>query len=316
MPEQLAVDLAWLGGGATFAWLICAIAQVSALVPGKRRRERRPSCCPHDATHKSRVAVALSFALFLTVPAGLIAAGSAHAASATIAVEIGVMTGLVCASGRDFTARTRAVALCGCALGAVLAGGAFFAFLWRTELAAPARLACFAAVATGAMSMGGALGAFAHRARMLRATRIPFGGFDRLVHAVALALVAVLGFGFVVLRAAPEFGVSGLIAAALLCAALGARLMSGAYKSPGARLRSPPRPFRELFRSAFQASFAGVSDERLVAACVGGTFEPAWIDSGGDLHGAETRSHQHALRNLPRRRHNRRGALRQRQGPH
>ena len=33
MPEQLAGDLAWLGAGALFAWLGCALAQLAALAP-------------------------------------------------------------------------------------------------------------------------------------------------------------------------------------------------------------------------------------------------------------------------------------------
>lgn len=317
MPEQWAADLAWLGGGAIFAGLMCAFAQFAALLPARLQRSHAPlqPRCGRDAPHKSRVVIAISFALLLTVPPGVIAAGGTHAIDATVAVQIGVMAGLVCASRHEFSAYVRAVALCGIAMGAMLIGGAFLALLLSADLALSARAACFSSVATGAMLAGGALGAFAHRARGPQAVRIPFNRVDRAVHVVALLLGVALGWRFIAVRTSPECSISVLIAASVLGAALGARLMSGAHKTRDSRLRAKPRSVPELFRSTFHASFAGVSDERLVAACVGGMFEPAWLDSSDDS-GDAGRSHHHAPRDLPRRRRSRRGALRQRQGPH
>jgi len=146
--------------------------------------------------------------------------------------------------------------------------------------------------------------------------RVPFGRGDRAMHVMALLLGVALGYRFVCARASPEFEISVLVAAGVLYAALGARLMSGARRPrlarPGAVVATP----REPFSATFNASFAGVPDELLVAACGSGAFEPTWLAASETPHGGAGRACHHASRDLPRRRRSRRGALRQRQGPH
>ncbi|QGZ63916.1 hypothetical protein [Paraburkholderia acidisoli] len=324
MPEQLAVDLAWLGGGATFAWLICAFAQLAACAPLPWARARiAPRCASaadeRDASRRRRLVLALFFALLLTAPPGVIAGCSAHAIQASIAVEAGAMAGLIYASRFDFTRRVRAVARCAGALSSSVIAGAFVLFFLRPELAAGARVALFAAVASSAVLAGGAFGVFAGSRRIPhRGARIAFHRGDAAMYGIALSLGIALGCAFVSAQARPEFGVSVLIGASVLGAALGARLMSGTHHSRRLRLRMKAKPLQERWRTAFQASFADVSDEWLVAACGGGTFAPAWLPDIDDSNGGARRAHLHTAQETPRRRRrssSRRGAPRQRQAP-
>jgi hypothetical protein len=321
MPEQLAGDLAWLGAGALFAWPGCAFAQLAALAPVRARRFRAAPRCARraDVPHKHRLAFAISFALLLTVPPGVIAAGWMHAADATVAVEAGVLAGLCLAGRRDLTRRARTAALLGGVSGASVLIGAFVGFLLQPERGAGERVALFVAAATGALLIGGALSLFSRGAQARGAVRrrVPFGRGDRVMHLIALLLGAALGYGFLSARASPDFELSVLVAASVLCAALGARLMSGARRPRLARtgaVEAPPS--REPFSATFNASFAGVPDELLVAACGSGAFEPAWLAASDTPHGGAGRAGHHASQDLPRRRRSRGGALRQRQGPH
>ncbi|PYE27458.1 hypothetical protein C7410_102141 [Paraburkholderia silvatlantica] len=324
MLEQLARELAWLGAGALFAWLGCAFAQLSALAPvraWRSSRSRTATRCARraGAPHKHRLAFAISFALLLTVPPGAIAAGWIHAPDATVAVEAGVLGGLCLAGRRDLTRRARVAALLGGVSGACALTGAFVGYVLQPERSPGERVALFVAAATGAMLTGGALSLFSRGAQASRAVRrrVPFGRGDRIMHAMALLLGAALGYGFLSARASPDFEISVLVAASVLCVALGARLMSGARRPrlarAGAVEASPPR---EPFSTTFNASFAGVPDEMLVAACGSGAFAPPWLAAGDTPHGGGGRAGHHASQDLPRRRRSRGGALRQRQGPH
>src|SRR6516225_8495934 len=135
MPEQLAGDLAWLGAGVLFAWLGCAVAQLTALAPVRSRRPRATPRCTGQAgePHKRRLAFAISFALLLTVPLGVLTAGWTRAADATVAVEAGVLGGLCLAGRRDLTRRVRTVALLGGASGASVLIGAFVGYVLQPE---------------------------------------------------------------------------------------------------------------------------------------------------------------------------------------
>ncbi|WP_321911568.1 hypothetical protein [Paraburkholderia sp. J11-2] len=324
MPEQLAGDLAWLGVGALFAWLVCAFAQLAALAPVRAwssSRSRAALRCAKRAAapHKHRLAFAISFALLLTVPPGLIAAGWMQSPVATVAVEAGVLGGLCLAGRRDLTRRARTAALLGGVSGASVLIGAFIGYVLQPERSPIERVALFIAVATGALLVGGALSLFSRGARASGAARrrVPFGRGDRVVHVMALLLAAALGYGFLSVRACPDVEISILVAASVLCAALGARLMSGARRPRLARTGAVEASLSsEPFSAIFNASFAGVPDELLVAACGGGAFEPAWLAANDAPHGGPGRAGHHASQDLPRRRRSRGGALRQRQGPH
>ncbi|MCP3724357.1 hypothetical protein M3I53_14670 [Paraburkholderia sp. CNPSo 3272] len=323
MPEQLAGDLAWLGAGALFAWLGCAFAQLAALAPvrawSSSRSHARPRCARRaGAPYKHRFAFAVSFALLLTVAPGAIAAGWMHAADATVAVEAGVLGGLCLVGRRDLTRRARTAALLGGVAGASVLIGAFVGYVLQPERSAGERVALFVAAATGALLTGGALSLLSRGAQASGPVRrrVPFGRGDRVMNALALLLGAALGYGFLSARASPEFEISVLVAASVLCAALGARLMSGARRPRLARTGVVQAPQREPFSATFNASFAGVPDELLVAACGSGAFEPAWLAASGTPHGGAGRAGHHASQDLPRRRRSRGGALRQRQGPH
>ncbi|MFT0168101.1 hypothetical protein [Paraburkholderia mimosarum] len=314
MPVQLAGDLAWLGAGVLFAWFGCAFAQLAALAPVRSRRVRAlPRCVDRaGASHKHRLAPSISIALLLTVPFGVLAACWTHAADATVAVEAGVLGGFSLARSRDLTRRVWIVALLGGLSGASVLIGVFAGLVLQPERSPYERVALFVAVAIGALLAGGALN-LSRRGKLGR--HVPPGLGDRAMLSLALLLGVALGCGFVRARISAEFEISVLVAASVLYAALGARLMSGASRQrlarPGAAAVTP----RERFSAMFNASFAGVPDELLVAACGGGAFEPAWLAAGDAPHGGGRASH-HASRDLPRRRRSRGGTLRQRQGPH
>ncbi|WP_069261630.1 hypothetical protein [Paraburkholderia nodosa] len=324
MPEQLAGDLAWLGAGALFAWLGCAFAQLAALAPVRAwplsRSRSTPSCARRaGAPRRHRLAFAISFALLLTVPPGVIAAGWMHGPDATVAVEAGVLGGLCLAGRRDHTPGARTAALLGGVSGASVLIGAFVGYVLQPERSAGERVALFVAAATGALLTGCALRLLSRGAQASGSVRrrVPFGRGDRVMQVIALLLGAALGYEFLSARASPDFEISVLVAASVLCAALGVRLMSGARRPrlarTGAVEASPPR---EPFSATFHASFAGVPDELLVAACGSGAFEPAWLAASDTPHGSGGRAGHHASQDLPRRRRSRGGALRQRQGPH
>jgi hypothetical protein len=320
MPEQLAGDLAWLGAGVLFAWLGCAFAQLAALAPLRSRRTRAvPRCTRRPAaSHNAGFGVAISFALLLTAPPGALAAGWAHAIGATVAVEAGVLAGLCLAGRRDLTRHVRVAALTGGTLGACLLGGGVAGFLVHPVRALAERFALFVAVATGALLIGCALSLSSRGAlgRGRARRRVPFRRSDRAIHIVALLLGVALGYGFVSAHVSPEFGVSVLVAASVLSAALGVRLMSGARVPRLARSRVEATAPGQPFSATFNASFAGVPDELLVAACGSGAFEPTWLAANDAPHGGTGRAGHHASQDLPRRRRTRGGALRQRQGPH
>jgi hypothetical protein len=320
MPEQLAGDLLWLGAGVLFAWLGCAFAQSAALAPVRTRRTRAAPPCTrrYAASHNARLAFAISFALLLTVPPGALAAGWAHAIGATVAVEAGVLAGLCHAARRDLRRHVRMTALMGGTLGACLLGAGVAGFLVQPQRAPVERLALFVAVAIGALLLGSAL-SLAHRGALpggMARRRVAFRTSDRVIHIVALLLGAGLGYGFVSARVSAEFGVSVLVAASMLSAALGVRLMIGARGPRLARSGVESTPPGQRFGATFNASFAGVPDELLVAACGSGTFEPAWLAANDAPPGVMGRAGHHASQDLPRRRRSRGGALRQRQGPH
>ena len=223
------------------------------------------------------------------------------------------------AGRRDFTRRVHRVAATAVAFGASVLVGGFVGFVLLPARSPIERIALFTAVAAGALQVGAALSLFGRSAQARGAARkrMPSGRGDRTMHVVALLLGVALGCGFVSSHASPEFGISVLFAGCVLYAALGARLMSGAQRPWPARSGVVEAlPLHEPFSATFNASFAGVPDDLLVAACGGGAFEPAWLAAGDAQHGCAGRAGHHASQDLPRRRRSRGGALRQRQGPH
>jgi len=337
MPEQqLAGDVAWLSGGLLFAWLVCALAQLSALAPAWAHRapaRAKPHCKrASEVTPRSRAALAISFALLLTVPPGLLAALVAHLPDAVAAAECGALAGLWLGARHDLAKRARATAVAGCMVGTVSICVCFASFLLLSALPASARAALYVTATLGAVLAGAAANALICGARMNERSRLPFRKGDRVVHAIAFALFAMLGYGFAAVRnlASAEFGLSVLMAACVLAAALGARLMGGARRSvaprPGTVCAPAGAQANVIARIApsktpAQTHFAGVPRDWLFAPCGRSALEPAgfdtWLADCAPPREAPRASH-HVSQDLPRRKRNRSrpGALRQRQGPH
>ncbi|MFD1554517.1 hypothetical protein ACFSHT_02600 [Paraburkholderia silviterrae] len=334
MPEQLAGDLAWLGGGLLFAWLVCAFAQLSAFAPAwalRAPQRAKPRCKRvREVKPRSRIALAISFALLVTVPPGLLAALVAHVPDALAAAECGALAGLWLGARHDLAKRARAMAAAGCMVGAASICVAFASFLLLPELPASGRAALYITATLGAVLSGAAANALICGARASERSRLPFRQGDRVIHAIAFALFAILGYGFAAMRmASAEFGLSVLVAACVLAAALGVRLMGGARRPaaprPGTVLASAGAqasvPSQIASRPPARAHFVGVPGQWLVAAGGRDAFESASLDmwlADCDPPCEAPRASHHASQDLPRRRRNRsrHGALRQRQGPH
>jgi hypothetical protein len=304
MPEQLARDMAWLCGGLLYAWLVCALAQLAALAPAWARRapesasdavKRRQSCRRvREVQPPARTVLAISFALLLTVPPGVLAMLVAHTPAAAAAAEIGALAGLWLGARHDLTKRARATALAGGAVGVATLCVCFVIFLLLPALPVSGRAALYVAVTLGALLTGAASNALACGLHAGGRSRLPArnGAFcegDRALHAVAFVLFAVLGYGFAASRvvASAEFGLSVLVAASVLAAALGVRLMSGAGRRAAPRRGSALAPAGAQPDALAQAvterlartRFAGVPDAWLVGAHGSAAFEPAAFDS-------------------------------------
>ncbi|HKT98356.1 MAG TPA: hypothetical protein VJS30_17790 [Paraburkholderia sp.] len=337
MPEQLAGDVAWLGGGLLYAWLVCALAQLAALAPAWARRtpERVKPRCKHvrEAKPQARAAIAISFALLLTVPPGLLAALVAHWPGAVAAAQCGALAGLWLGARHDLAKRARATAAAGCVVGAVSICVCVAGFLLLPALPVSGRAALYVTATLGAVLTGAAANALLCGGRMSERSRLPFRQGDRVVHAIAFALFAILGYGFAAVRllASAEFGLSVLVAACVLAAALGVRLIGGA------RRPAAPRPGTVRASAGVQANatsqiaskpparahFAGMPGPWLVAAGGRGALEPAdfdtcWLADCEPPAGEAPRASHHVSQDLPRRRRSRsrHNTLRQRQGPH
>ncbi|MEI7292748.1 hypothetical protein WCQ02_11415 [Paraburkholderia tropica] len=329
MPGQLAGEMAWLGGGVLFAWLVCALAQLAALAPAWARREparAKPRCrrAQDEVSKPARhAAFAIAFALLLTIPPGVLAASLMHGAAAVAVVEAGVMAGLWLGARHDLTKRARVAGVAGCLLGASAMVAAFAScLLWPAQNVVE-RVTLYAGATFGALLFGAAACAWSLSARgkAIRRwrARAPARNSDVILHAAAIVLCAALGYGFAIERigASAEFGASVLVGACVLCAALGVRLMGGARRrSPHARqhaLFAPPAP------PTHYARFAGVPDEWLVAAFDSNASDAAYFDTWSADYATPpewARAAQHASQHMPRRRRSRHRALRQRQGPH
>lgn len=336
MPEQLAGDVAWLGGGLLFAWLVCALAQLSALAPAWARRapaRAKPRCKrAREMMPWARTALAISFALLLTVPPGLLAALVAHLPDAVAAAECGALAGVWLGARHDLAKRARATAAAGCMVGAVSICVCFASFLLLPALPASGRAALYVTATLGAVLAGAAANALICGARMNERSRMPFRKGDRVVHAIAFALFAILGYGFAAVRilASSEFGLSVLVAACVLAAALGARLMGGARgpvaPRPGTVCAPADAQTNVISRIATaktpaQTHFAGVPRDWLFAPGGRSALEPVGFDTwlaDCDPPGDAPRASHHVSQDLPRRKRDRsrHGALRQRQGPH
>lgn len=334
MPEQLAGDVAWLGGSLLFAWLVCAFAQLAALAPAWARRApaRAKPRCKHarEVKPRARTALAISFAMLLTVPPGLLAALLAYRPDAVAAAECGALAGLWLGARHDLARRARATAVAGCMVGAVSICVCLASFLLLPALPASGRAALYVTATLGALLTGAAANAFACGASMNERRRLPFRPGDRVVHAIAFVLFAVLGYGFaaVPMLASEEFGLSVLVAACVLAAALGVHLMGGARRpvtprpgitrAPADEQASQGNAFsRMASKSPALARFAGMPGEWLVAACGRGALEPESLDIWL-ADSEEPRALHHVAQDLPRRRRNRsrHGAHRLRQGLH
>ncbi|NLP59835.1 hypothetical protein [Paraburkholderia sacchari] len=343
MPEQLAGDVAWLGGSLLYAWLACVFAQLAALAPAWARRApaRAKPRCKHarEATPWVRTALAISFALLLTVPPGLLAALLAYRPDAVGAAECGVFAGLWLGARHNLAKRARTTAVAGCMVGAVSIVVCLVSFLMLPALPASGRAALYVTATLGALLTGAAASAFAYSASvgmsggagMNERRRLPFRPGDRVVHAIAFVLFAILGYGFAAVRilASAELGLSVLVAACVLAAAFGVRLMGGARR-PVAPRPGIMRAFaggqadadsRIASKSPVRARFAGVPGAWLMAACGRGAVEPASLDiwlADCEPPFETPRTLHHASQDLPRRRRNRsrEGALRLRQGLH
>lgn len=339
MPEQLAGDVAWLAGSLLFAWLACAIAQLAALAPAWARRapvRAKPRCkLAREVKSRVRNALAISFALLLMLPPGLLAALVAYRPDALAAAQCGALAGLWLGARHDLARHARATAIAGCSVGAVSICVCLAGFLLLPALPASGRAALYVTATLGALLTGAATNAFvsgaSSGASMSERRRLPFRPGDRVVHAIAFVLFAILGYGFAAVHilSSDELGLSVLVAACVLAAAFGVRLMGGA------RGRVAPRPgivrvsageqtnaFSHIAsKSPVLARFAGVPGEWLVAACGRAALEPASLDiwlADCDLPSETPRTLHHASQDLPRRRRDRSryGALRLRQGLH
>lgn len=325
MREQLSGDIVWSGFGLLYAWLMCSLAQLTVLAPGWARRAPglvrvKPGCARSmSPSCTSRVISPICFALLFIVPPGMLAGSIDHDGRAAAAVVAGAFAGLFPGVLLDVVgARVRATALAGCIGGLAALGGGFAWFLARPEPGLPEqRAALYLAVALGALSVGAAASALCGAARS--GSRRPFTAGDRLVHLVALLLGLALGCGFSVAPAGYEFGLSVLVAASVLGAAFGMRLMTGARPPYTARFAlarhaSGGRPATGA--SVLRPSFAGVPDDRLVEACGSGSFAPECLYArAAPAEGTACAVH-HGSRGTPRRRHSRHRAPRHRQGPH
>jgi hypothetical protein len=324
MREQLSGDIVWLGGGLLYAWLMCAFAQLAALVPARARRAAatvrvKPGCAPHKSPRREyRAAWAICFAVLLIVPPGLLATGVAHAGGSAVAVVAGAVAGAWPGIFLDAGARVRVIAVAGCVGGLAALAGGFAWFLARPEPGLPEqRAALYLSVALGALLLGAAASALCSEARA--GPRRPFTTGDRVVHFVALLLGIALGCGFAMASAARELGLPALVGASVLGAALGARLMTGARsRRTGrfvlARHASGGRPVTGA--SALLPSFAGVPDDLLVEACGSGSFAPECLYARAAPEEEAAHAVHHVSRDLPRRRRSRHRTLRRRQGPH
>lgn len=327
MREQLSGGIVWLGGGLLYAWLMCALAQLAALVPAWARRaasprRAKPGCAPHKSPRREyRAASAICFALLLIVPPGLLATSVAHAGSsvvAVVAVVAGACAGMWAGIVLDAGTRVRVIAAVGCVGGLAALAGGFAWFLARPEPGSlEQRAALYLAVALGALLLGAAASAPCSEART--GPRRPFTTGDRVTHFVALLLGIALGCGFAMASAASELGLPALVGASVLGAALGARLMTGA-RSPGmarfalARHAGGGRPVTGA--GVLLPSFAGVSDDLLVEACGSGSFAPECLYARAAPQAEAVHAVHHVSRDLPRRWRSRHRTLRRRQGPH
>lgn len=324
MQEQLSGDIVWLGGGLLYAWLMCALAQLAALMPAWARRAAapvrvKPGCASHKSSRREyRAASAICFVLLLIIPPCLLAAGVAHAGGAAAAVVAGAVAGAWPGMMLDVGARVRVIAAAGCVGGLAALAGGFAWFLARPEPELlEQRAAVYLAVALGALLLGAAASALCSEART--DPRRPFTTGDRVMHFVALLLGIALGCGFAMASAACELGLPALVGASVLGAALGARLMTGARSRRMARFvlarhASGGRPATGA--SVLLPSFAGVSDELLVEACGSGSFAPACLYARAAPQEETAHAVHHVSRDLPRRWRSRHRTLRRRQGPH
>lgn len=330
MLEQLAGDVAWLGGGLLFAWLVCAFAQLSALAPAWARRAPqrvKPRCKPvREVRPRSRIALAVSFALLLTMPPGVLAALVAHLPDAVAAAQCGALAGLWLGARHDLARRARATAVAGCLVGVLSICVGFAGLLLLPALPASGRAALYVTATLGAVLTGAAANAFLCGVRMSERSRLPFRQGDRVVHVIAFALFAILGYGFAAVRllASVECGLSVLVAACVLGAALGVRLMSGARRPAAPRpgtVRAPAVAQANTPSQIARAHFAAVTFQWLAAAGGRCALETATVDAWlADCEPAceAPRAPHHVSQDLPRRRRNRsrHGMPRQRQGPH
>jgi hypothetical protein len=324
MQEQLSGDIVWLGCGLLYAWLMCALAQLAALVPAWPRRAAarmrvKPDCALHKSPRREyRATSAICYALLLIVPPGLLAASVAHAGGAAVAVTAGAVVGVWPGIALDVGARVRVIAVAGCVVGLAALGGGFAWFLARPEPGLlEQRATLYLAVALGALLLGAAASVLCSEART--GPRRPFTAGDRVVHFVALLLGIALGCGFAMTTAAHEFGLPALVGASVLGAAFGARLMTAArspYMARFALVRhaSGGRPVTGA--SVLRPSFAGVPDDLLVEACGSGSFAPGCLYARAAPEDGAAHAVHHVSRNSPRRWRSRHRTLRRRQGPH
>lgn len=293
MPELLAGEVAWLGGGLLFAWLAGALTQMAAAAPAWASR---PTGRPGPRCRRGGGALrvvggwrrVLLFALLPAALASVLAACAPHPFHAVAATEAGVLCGAWLASRQDFTRRVRAVSLAGCVAGATLLGVGFSHHPLAPGADCLQRGVLYVAILLGALifaasasawyvaAVGGGFAATTRRGgpASLRPARSAFG--DRFACSLALMLCAALAYGFVTADARATFGLPALIAASVLAAAFGMRMMIGPHLVAPVRASvvhaGIPR-VRELARP----SFAGIPDELLVAACRGESFEAACL---------------------------------------
>ncbi|RQH05348.1 hypothetical protein [Paraburkholderia dinghuensis] len=324
MREQLAGDIVWLGGGVLYAWLTCALAQLAALAPAWARRAAvparvKPGCVRCMSPWREyRVASAICYGLLLTVPPGVLAASVAHAADAAVAVVVGVFAGVWPGILLDVRARVRTTAVAGCVGGLAALGGGFAWFLVRPEPGLlEQRVALYLAVALGALLLGAAATALCGAVHV--GPRQPFTASERVVHFVALLLGIALGCGFATASVGHESGLSMLVSASVLGAALGMRVMSGAQSRGTVRFalaRHASGGWPVTGAGVLRPGFAGVPDDLLVEACGSGSFAPECLYARVAPNEGAIHAVHHVSRDLPRRRRSRHRALRHRQGPH
>ena len=302
MPKLLAGDIGWLCAGWVVAWMLGALVRLAAHAsprttarakPCRRRSKKTPRLCKGGR---------LMLALLSASPLALMVAGAADVAHALASALVGVLGGAWLARRYGFAVPPRFVAAAGGALGLAAVTGGFALDLLMPRDGALARAALYVGVSFGAWMLAASASAWLTgftrgpaRARFTApATATAASPLldDRIVYGLALTLCAALACGFVADETSAHFRLLSLVAACGLASALGVRMMTGVRNAAPRRALDAGGARAVVARadagSFARISLAGISDEHLVAACAGETFDDACLvpfDAGSAARG-------------------------------